>query len=806
MKFRILSGLMLLGVPALLATARIASDTRGGTTSVLTGKGLVQVTPITENIFRITTSPSATPLPQVPSQAAVITPSDSGIHVASTPTLVIISSPTTTVKVDRQTGCVRFYDENGELLLSEADGVDNSSRVKTISFTGGADEHFSGAGERGHSTVLNGDTLINYNRPTYGYGAGDGRISQMNITVPYIASDLGYGILFDDYNKSRLILGDTILYESDTPKPLSYYFINGEEANLASTTRNYATLTGHQPLPPFWTLGYITSKYGYKSQAETLSVIDTLKQKGFPVDGIVLDLYWYGTETDMGRLKWMEENWPDPKGMMATLREQGVNLIPIHQPYYNKKGAIDNYNELKEKDLLTKDGDGNIQDVTTWVGEAGMLDITKPEGAEWLWSHLRPLTEEGLAGWWGDLGEPEVHPENILHANGETASEFHNRYGNEWSRIVYEGLRKDFPDMRPMLMMRGGTAGLQRYSVFPWSGDVSRSWEGMQAQIPIMLNTGLSGLGYMSSDLGGFAVDRQHPTDPELYVRWLQMGAFTPTFRTHAQEKPEPYHYPQHEKTILSIIRERYRWLPYNYTLAFQNATEGLPLVRPLNFRGENSAPAYAEVKDEYLWGDNVLVAPVMTKGARSRKVLFPAGQWIDWSNPSLKYSGGTTATVKAPLDKLPLFVRAGSFIPQYTEPIDNVTQYNPQFLTVKYFPAKEWSNYTLFDDNRLSPTSLEDGQYQLTTFSGSRQGSEIYIALESTGSYEGMPDFRMLTIEVVGVEKRPKSVTNSNGTPMPSQVSVKAIRQSGWYYDAAAKTLIIRLPYAYDRQTLTIK
>lgn len=228
--------------------------------------------------------------------------------------------------------------------------------------------------------------------------------------------------------------------------------------------------------------------------------------------------------------------------------------------------------------------------------------------------------------------------------------------------------------------------------------------------------------------------------------------------------------------------------------------------MRPLNFRGENSAHAYAEVKDEYLWGDNVLVAPVMTKGARSRKVLFPAGQWIDWSNPSLKYSGGTTATVKAPLDKLPLFVRAGSFIPQYTEPIDNVTQYNPQFLTVKYFPAKEWSNYTLFDDNRLSPTSLEDGQYQLTTFSGSRQGSEIYIALESTGSYEGMPDFRMLTIEVVGVEKRPKSVTNSNGTPMPSQVSVKAIRQSGWYYDAAAKTLIIRLPYAYDRQTLTIK
>lgn len=808
MKSKLLTGLALASLPIMLVSAEGLTGTINGVTTISTPRVTVQVTPVTENVFRISSSPAdaKSPLSLPLSQAAVLTPDASKVRVTTTPDEVILSSPTTTLKVNRETGRVSFYDEHGELLLSEAEGVDNSTRMKSVTFTGGADEHFFGAGERAHSVKLNGDTLINYNRPTYSYGAGDDRISQMNITVPYVVSDLGYGILFDDYNRSRLILGDTIRYESETSRPISYYFINGEEGNIASTTRNYVELTGRQPLPPFWTLGYITSKYGYKSQDETLGVIDTLKSKGYPVDGIVLDLYWYGTETDMGRLDWMKEKWPDPEGMLARLREQGVNLVPIHQPYYNKKGAIDNYNELKDKDLLTKDAAGNVQDVTTWVGEAGMLDITKPEGAEWLWNRLKPITAQGLAGWWGDLGEPEVHPEAILHANGETASEFHNRYGNEWSRIVYEGLRKDFPDMRPMLMMRGGTAGLQRYSVFPWSGDVARSWEGLQAQIPIMLNTGMSGLGYMSSDLGGFAVDRENPTDPELYVRWLQMGAFTPTFRTHAQLKPEPYHYQAQEKIIKNIIKERYRWLPYNYTLAYQNASEGLPMVRHLNFRGENSANKYADVRDEYLWGDNVLVAPVLTKGARSRKVLFPAGQWVSWYNPALKYSGGTTATVKAPLDEIPLFVRSGSFIPQYKEPIDNVTQYNPQFLTIRYYPAKEWSNFTLFDDNRLSPTSIEDGQYQLITFSGSKQGSETYIAIETTGSYEGMPDFRMLTIEVMGVDRKPKEVSNSNGTPMPSQISLKAIRQSGWYYDAAKKILYLRLPYAYDHQTLTIK
>lgn len=660
-----------------------------------------------------------------------------------------------------------------------------------------------GAGERGHSLTLNGDTLTFYNRQNYGYTEGDPRLSQMGISVPWIVSDEGYGICFDDSGKGEMIIGeDTVVYTSNSLTPVTYQIIQGE--NMADAVSQFTELTGRQPLPPLWVLGYITSKYGYHNQDETLGVIDTLKTRGYPVDGIVLDLYWYGKETDMGRLEWNPEQWPDHKGMLQALKEQGVNTVLINQPYINKIGAIDNYNLLDSLGLLTKDAEGHTHDVTTWVGEAGMFDMANPATREWLWNRLRSLTEDGVAGWWGDLGEPEVHPATIVHANGETAEQFHNRYGNVWSELIYNGLRQDFPEMRPLLMMRGGTAGLQRYGVMPWTTDVSRSWGGLQPQVKLMLSSGLSGLGYMSSDIGGFAVDPENPTDEELYVRWLQMGVFTPTLRTHAQLLPEPYHYPDVEEISKRYIAMRYEWLPYNYTLAYENAAFGYPLARPLNFR-ERLDGKYADVADEYMWGDEVLVAPVMEQGATSRKVILPPGVWYDFFMPKLKFQGDREIEVAAPLEKLPLFVKAGSFIPLYLEAVENTGDYNPQFVTVRYYPAPEKSSYTMFDDDRLSPTSLEDGAYQLTTFTGEADGRNIIIGIESNGgSYPGMAPFRQLAIEVMDVD-RPRMIQLSDGNYLRVAPSAKAIRQQGWAYDSMSRVLTIKLPWDYKPQTINI-
>lgn len=754
----------------------------GNSFLIRTADETIMLTPISDDIIRVSSLPAHASRATLPvSQSAILSAADVRTTTFLTPLEFTLLTPKVIAKVDRESGNVSFFNRNGENLLAEAGGVDNSADVKRVSLSTSPMEHFYGAGERGHSLSLNGDTLPMYNRPTYGYGAGDSRISQMNITMPYYSSDRGYGILFDDYNTATMIMGDTVVYESETPKPLSYYFING--GDMAGTASNYTLLTGRQNLPPFWTLGYITSKYGYHTEQEALGAIDSLKRAGYPVDGIVFDLYWYGKETDMGRLEWNRSQFPDHKRMLDSLNSMGVHTVLIHQPYINKNGAIDNYKVLDSKDLLTKDSDGKRVDVQTWVGEAGMFDISNPDTREWLWNRLKPITAEGLSGWWGDLGEPEVHPENILHANGETAGQFHNAYGNEWSRLIYEGLRKDFPDMRPMLLMRGGTSGLQRYSVFPWTGDVARSWEGLQAQVPLMLNSGISGLGYMSSDIGGFAVDPKAPYLPELYVRWLELGTFSPVLRTHAQYKPEPYHYPQYAEILKKFIRMRYEWLPYNYTLAYENSRYGLPLVRPVNFHGEIPGEQYAGVRDEYLWGDEVLVAPVMTRGARSRKVLFPAGEWINWNNPALRYKGGSTATVQAPLGTLPLFVKAGSFIPQYTRQIENVGEYDPSELTVVYFPSDTQSSYTLFEDNRKSPESLEKGEYRLTKFTGMKEGKTTRISIKSEGTYPGMPEVQKLTIRI------------------PATTAAKSSTGAKAAYDAATRSILLTLDYTGEAE-----
>lgn len=828
MRYHILTAGIAVSALSLMAAGTLTRSPQGAT-RVATDKGIVEVLPVAGDAVRVTVLPPDTTLtPYFPSQSAILAPVASSMVTAAGPDTVFLAGPAFDVAIDRASGNVAFFDKQGNLLIEEAGGVDNAGDVKRVRLSAKNTGHIFGAGERGYHLALNGDSLHNYNRANYGYGEGDPRLAQMNITMPWIVSDKGFGILFDDYNRSDLLLGtDTISYISQTPRPLSYYFtrsagssmadagsaggseadsgsLRSNESSLAGVMEAYTHLTGRQPLPPLWSLGYITSKYGYGNQDETLGVVDTLKNNGYPVDGLVLDLYWYGVETDMGRLDWDKNKWPDHRKMLADLKDNGVNVVAITQPYINKKGAIDNYNILADKGLLTKDKDGNIKDVHTWVGDAGMFDVSNPDTREWYWNRYRDLTADGMAGWWGDLGEPEAHPEEIVHANGQKASEYHNVYGNEWSRLVYEGMRRDFPDMRPLLLMRGGTAGLHRYGVFPWTGDVARSWEGMQPQVKLTLNSGLSGLAYMSSDIGGFAVDKEHPTDPELYVRWLQLGTFSPMLRTHAQLKPEPYHYPAQENILKKYINMRYEWLPYNYTLAFENASKGWPLARPLNFHGDNPDDKYAQIADEFLWGDEVLVAPVMKKGVVSRKVIFPAGKWINWWNPAQSYAGGSTASVAAPLDRLPLFVKAGSFIPQYTRKVENTGDYNPAFLTVKYFPTDAKTSYTLFEDDRKSPESIEQKEYALIHFEGEKKGSETNITVTTEGGYKGMPETKMLDLQIIGTSA-PKNVT-WNGTELAKGISRKAIRQYGWLYDAKTRTVTVIFPYDNGKAEISLR
>lgn len=617
-----------------------------------------------------------------------------------------------------------------------------------------------GAGERGHSLNLRGDTLVMYNRQNYGYTGTDPRISQMNITMPLVLSNDGYGLVFDDFAAAELILKRTVSYITESRRPVSYYYVAGTDA--AQLTEHMTELTGRQPLPPLWALGYITSKYGYHTQNETLGVVDTLKRAGYPLDGIVLDLYWYGKEQDMGRLAWDPVQWPEPEAMLAGLKDRGVNLVAISQPYILRNGrGLDNYNELASRGLMVKDSiTGEPREVKIWVGEGGMFDVSNPLTRRWLTDRYKQLTDMGVAGWWGDLGEPEVHPLGSVHDNGLSTREYHNKYGNDWSEIISRLFAGQYPDRRLMTLMRGGTTGLQRHSVFPWSTDVSRSWGGLEPQVRIMLNSGLSGLGYMSSDLGGFAVEKGKEYQPDLYVRWVEAGLFSPVFRTHAQKFAEPYNYPEQEEILKALVRERYRWLPYNYTLAYENAAHGYPLVRPLDF-DSNAHGAYDHISDQYMWGPEVMAAPVMT-AADSRNITFPAGaDWVDYNHPRTVYKGGTRVTAyHAPLDVIPLFVRQGAFIPTADYAMENTGDYRADVFTVSYYPKAEGSSqYTMYDDDRLSPRSIDEGQYRLVNFDGRAAGDVIEIGVRSEGAYAGAPGVINFNFAVYGMTAAPRKV-----------------------------------------------
>lgn len=715
----------------------------------------VSVTAVSPNVLRVASASSGETLPTAPRTLILPSTGDAGASVSGTSAMsTITTSAGIMASVNPRSGAVTIDGGTPGSVVYDSGLRMQAGGERTISLLTGSEGSFYGAGERGHSFNLRGDTLVMYNRPTYGYTGNDPRISQMNVTMPLFLSPEGFAIVFDDPATARLILGNPVKYITESPVPVSYYYVGGV-SSLADVTEQLTSITGRQGLAPLWSLGYITSKYGYRSQHETVGVVDTLKTLGYPVDGVVLDLYWFGKEEDMGRLDWDRDNWPDPRKMLSGLRRKGVNVVPITEPFVLRNGkGIDNFKELDAKGMFVRDSLGNTHDITIWVGEGGMLDVSNPDTRAWLRNIYKTNTDLGVGGWWGDLGEPEAHPETAVHANGLKARHYHNMYGNDWSSIIYDLFREEYPDTRLFTLMRAGTTGLQRNSVFPWSGDVSRSWGGLEPQIRIMLNSGLSGLAYMSHDVGGFAIDREHPYDPELYVRWLQLGLFSPVLRTHSQEFAEPYKYPQHAATIERLIKDRYRWLPYNYTLAYENAVRGWPLVRPLGFHdnGLSGTPSDS-IYDEFLWGRDVLVAPVLTQGASARRIVFPEGsQWVDFSDPNTVYDGGTVLPgYPAPLEKLPLFVRAGAFIPMADYKMENTGDYRSDRFTVEYFPRPGvTSEYTLYDDNHFSPRSIADGEYRLIHFRGSESElGSIEIEITSGGTYVGAPKAVDLTFDI---------------------------------------------------------
>lgn len=752
-KFSLFGVLSVVGMTALAQTNSISTTTPLGSD--------VTVTAITDNILRVTNIPTGSTVPESRTTVSGLKPQGE-VHTSEVGGGKMLSTATgLRAMLHDQTGAVAIYGGNGRSVSDRGFRYLSKDGFFALSLTTSGNESFYGAGERGHAINLTGDTLVMYNKASYGYDKQDSRSNRLNITMPLVISSKGYALLFDDYAAAELILNNPLEYVTESDDPITYYYINGT-GSIESTVRELSVLTGRQPIAPFWALGYITSRYGYRTQQQAVNAVDSLKTAGYPLDGIVLDHFWFGEGEDMGVLDWDTEAFPDPDKMLSDFKDRDINTIIITEPFVlkNRKGK-NNYEYLDEHRMMARDSAGNTGGVSIWVGDGGLIDVTNPETRQWYKNIYRKNTERGVTGWWGDLGEPEMHPDSLVHYNGKTARQYHNLYGNDWASIVSELFEEDYPDTRLFSLMRSGTVGLQRYSIFPWSGDIARSWGGLQAQVPVMIGSGLSGLGYMSHDVGGFATSPEVPINPELYIRWLQVGLFTPTLRTHSTMYSEPYYYTENQDIILPLIKERYAWLPYNYTLAYENASEGLPLVRPLNFYDTQSA-TYDDIEDEYLWGRDILVAPVMNEGQTLRRVVFPTGTWLDLRNTRKIYNGGDTIQYAAPLSVIPLFVRAGSFIPRADYKMENTTDYRTDTYTVDYYPANGKSDGLIYEDNMKSPDVLSTGSYSLIHFNGDAGTNRTSIDISAelgSDSFQAANPTKTIILRIHNITTKPKGL-----------------------------------------------
>ncbi len=616
-----------------------------------------------------------------------------------------------------------------QTIISEKSGYIKKDSTEVLEFNLDKTEILYGGGARALGMNRRGNRLQLYNRAHYGY---ETKAELMNFTMPIVMSSKMYAVHFDNPAIGYLDLDskkeNTLQYETISGRKTYQVIVGDSWEDLIS---NYTTLTGKQPLPARWTLGNFSSRFGYHSQEEVEKTIKKFEDDKIPVDAIILDLYWFGKSIKgtMGNLEFDKDNFPNPSKMMSDLNEKGIKTVLITEPFILTSSS--KWQEAVDKKILATDNSGKPATFDFYFGNTGIIDVFKPEAKTWFWNIYKDLISKGAGGLWGDLGEPEVFPSKVVTAGGK-ADEVHNIYGHNWAKLIQEGYKSDFPTVRPFILMRAGYSGSQRFGMIPWSGDVSRSWGGLQSQTEIALQMGMQGMGYMHSDLGGFAGDY---FDNELYVRWLQYGVFQPIFRPHAQEEvaSEPVYKDILTKAkVKKQIELRYQMLPYNYTLAFENNQNGIPLMRPLFFE-EPVNQKLSEVCETYLWGNNFLVTPITKTGVKETAVYFPENNnWFDFYSDK-KYTAGTTENIAVEEDHIPVFVRGGSFIPMI-KTIQNTSKYSLESFDLHYYFDEKTtkSEGKIYNDNGTIANAFEKGEYEILNFNSNFNSKALTIQLNT--------------------------------------------------------------------------
>lgn len=503
--------------------------------------------------------------------------------------------------------------------------------------------------------------------------------------------------------------------------------------SMPTILERYTWLTGRASLPPIWALGYQQCRWHAYSQADVEAIAQRYRADEFPCDGMWLDIdYMDGYRV----FTWDSARFPDPEAMLKGLANLGFRTISIVDPGVKHDPGYEVYDDGVDKDVFCRTEGGDTYIGQVWPGNTVFPDFATPEARAW-WGALNARhVESGLAGIWNDMNEPatgEISPLTMLFDKGRAKHErFHNQYAMLMAMGTLEGLRAARPEQRTFILSRAGFAGIQRYAA-NWMGDNQARWDHLWVSMPMACGFGLSGQPFVGADIGGFQGD----TEPELFLRWMQMGALTPFARNHSEVgviEQYPWSFGDEIHGLArEAVRLRYRLMPYLYT-AFVRASEtGEPVQRPLVF-DHQSDPQVVDVDDQYLLGRDLLVAPVTESGMTSRSVYLPEGDWYDWHTGE-RHTGRQRITVPTPRERIPLFARAGATIPMWTQAPPSTDGYRPEVVELHVFdPVTDgrWESLLVEDDG----LTVTDGEPErlTTTVVVSRSGGEVSVGHETSG------------------------------------------------------------------------
>jgi len=604
-----------------------------------------------------------------------------------------------------------------------------------------ADEHYYGLGQnqegyldrRGHSVQCAHD----YNAP-----AGQ------SVCVPFIVTNYGYGLMWDNPSKTTVAFGfnDQTRWTSEVGQRVSFFIIAGKTYDEIYS--GYRLLTGDTPMLPKGAYGFIQCKQRYVTQAEMLAVAKGYRERHLPIDVLVLDWFYY---TGMGQMDFIKDRWPDPAEMNRQLHAMNIETMISVWPRFEKGTRF--YDLVKSKGWFEHLADGTPTDGLPYDKAGSDIDTTNPDAAKWYWETVRDnIASKGFDSFWADETEPDLPPNGSYFHIGP-GTQYFNVYPLFHTAALYNGIRKDLPQKRALIMSRDAYMGAQHNGAIFWSSDIYPTWDTLRRQIPTGLNVTASGIAYWGNDIGGWqylphshtpahtplidpsdARDNVHHNDdyPELYVRWFE---FLPTFRTHGTRTfNEVWTYGKQAEPILSkYLRLRYELMPYIFSLGYATHETGSPFMRALWMDFPNDSKT-ADVGDEYMFGPAFLVAPVTEQGQTVKRVYLPAG--IDWYNywTGEKFTGGQTIEVQAPIDTLPLFVRAGSIVPLGSA-VES-THEKQAIAKLKIYPGAN-GDFTLYNDDGQT-YAYEKGESQITRLhwdqaSGklSQSGAKVEGALE---------------------------------------------------------------------------